>query len=271
MKVTNLSVSSPMQINGQDVGEALLAVGAVISIGTSFLRFETHSPDMPPTPPPPTSVQLLELAEKASVKTSTGMGTYSSTLSSDLPFANPKIQQKRNPLFYVVVVGVLAFTAFIATMQSRNARKMSPIRTAEIVDKELESIQSERDKLVQRRIREGKDTEAFEQAQSAFIKGFRDYREGNFKRAITNLDAARALYPDHPQATRYRLLASQHLDQLVQDTMREARGQVERNQYKLAISNYRKVIVLLDDANNPTFREARLQIERLQEVLKGDL
>lgn len=81
-----------------------------------------------------------------------------------------------------------------------------------------------------------------ESAQSYYIKGFRDYRQGQYSRAISSFQATLSFNPNHVLARRYLNQSLKREAQLVQFSFDQARRYREKNNFRFCISSAQIVI-----------------------------
>ncbi|HEX4923301.1 MAG TPA: hypothetical protein VFV50_04415, partial [Bdellovibrionales bacterium] len=145
----------------------------------------------------------------------------------------------------------------------------SGIRSEEQVQAEIEATQKRKEEIARIKRAEGQFSQQYIEAQAAYIQGFRDYREGNFSRAIQSFTAALALYPGHELAAKYKKLSERRLDEMVQASLFEARRNMEQNKYELAKAAYKNIMIMVNDPNNKTFIEAKERYEEIELLLSG--
>jgi len=133
----------------------------------------------------------------------------------------------------------------------------------------LQTIKDDTDEAYREKVSQGMYTRQYLEAQSAYIQGFRDYREGFYSRAIQNFTAALALYPSHALAQKYKRLAEQRRDELIQYHMSEGKRNFEQNKYEMAKANYRNVMILINNPTQITYQEAKQRLLQIEILLRG--
>ncbi len=240
MKVRNLSSKAPMYVNGQECKEAHMQAGSVLKIGNTELVLVLQNSPAVSEPQAVNNVQP-QVEEK----------------------------QKRSPIFYILVLIVIAL-AYLGL--SNEPKKEDPItlRDQEMIQTEIEESKKIAEQLANKRHTSGKETKQYLDAQESYLKGFRDYREGNYPRAITSFEAAIALYPHHPLANEYLVLAKRKLGEEIQFYMQEGNRFFENSQYRKAISSYKTVMVLIKDKNNPNYKAANAKLQQARAIIEGN-
>ncbi|MBX9767778.1 MAG: FHA domain-containing protein [Bdellovibrionales bacterium] len=267
--------SQPLLVNGVQTNGGLLGHGAIVTIGDTHMQFEfTTSASAPATSQ---SLKVQTAAPGAltppsarvavSQQPAVSASPYQSKVSFD-PSTSPTANAgKRN--FYILVAVIVLVGGWLFTDNAAKKKEGVKLGNEERSLEEVKSIQERAQKMLEQKTRAGRDTEQYQMAQSAYVRGLRDYREGNYKRAIGSFDAALALYIEHQLARRYKELARVKLDQQIQSAILEARKQYESQHYKAAIGSYRQALPLVDDKNSATFKEATARIREIELILEG--
>lgn len=231
-------------VNGQNCREAQLKPGDLFAMGDTQFQIQTNLGAVPVAPGP---------ANRAA-------NPFPQTVAAE--------EERNNmPLVvgFVVIVGLLFFV-----LQGGNKKSVeSGIRSEEQVQAEIEATQKRKEEIARIKRAEGQFSQQYIEAQAAYIQGFRDYREGNFGRAIQSFTAALALYPGHELAAKYKKLSERRLDETVQYSMFEARRYMEQNKYELAKAAYKNIMIMVNDPNSKTFLEAKERYEEIELLLSG--
>ena len=114
-----------------------------------------------------------------------------------------------------------------------------------------------REQIESTREEEGRNTQQFRSAQSYYIRGFRDYQQGQYRRAVEAFDTALSFFPNHTLARRYRTLAQRRLDEFIQYNMIEGRRYRERNNHSMCAAAFRNVMTVVRDQRDPTYIQAK--------------
>ena len=216
--------STGVIVDGQKSSRAFLSNGSKIVIGSTTFLFKKIVDYKPAAPRDP----------------------YTPSKSSSKSSDSKKIR------FYgivavVIIVGLYLFTS--------NPPPPPPLKTPSI-DEEIELSKKRQESLIKDQLQSGKASRQYLDAQAAFTKGLRDFREGLFKSAVISFSATLAIYPEHPTARRYLRLAQLKLDQQVQFLMNEGTRFMEQNKYQHAKASFKNVMVLINDKDNKVYQEA---------------
>jgi pSer/pThr/pTyr-binding forkhead associated (FHA) protein len=255
IEISDVSDRNKVVVNGEEVTSRVLIPGALIQLGD-------------------TKFQLKQLPSSAATKELAAQNTQSMDLYDrmDAPARRPSgsrrpRQKKSNSFYFIVAIIALVF---IWLLTSNTKKTVSPnLRTQQDVEltiqgnnKLIESLQAERD-------RQGLGNRQYEEAQPNFVKGFRDYRKGQYDRAIESLQACLSLYPEHPQCQRYLKLAQKKFSELIQYHMVLGNKYRAQNQFSACMSAYRNAMVMIKNTTDKTYLEAKSGHEAC-ELLSGE-
>ena len=119
-------------------------------------------------------------------------------------------------------------------------------------------------------LEKGKDTQQYAEAQGFYLRGFREFRESNFGRAIQDFEAALALYPNHPLAKRYLERSRLKLSELITQALERGERDFQNEKYMNAFNEYRTVILLTNDPRNKNYELSQKRIETIQLILTNN-
>jgi pSer/pThr/pTyr-binding forkhead associated (FHA) protein len=266
--------SQPLLVNGVQTNGGLLGHGAIVTIGDTHLQFEFTTSSVqqttqilrPSAVPAIAQSNLSVPPAKVAIPQAVSASPYQSKVSYD-SLDSQSDSGKRN--FYILVGAIVLIGVWLFSGNVGKKKEAVKLGSEERSLEEVKSIQERAQKMMEQKTKAGRDTEQYQMAQSSYIRGLRDYREGNYKRAIGSFDAALALYIDHQLARRYKELAKLRLDQQIQGAILEARKQYESQHYKSAIGSYRQALPLIDDKNAATYKEATARIKEIELILDG--
>lgn len=159
------------------------------------------------------------------------------------------------------VILLVAFMVF--NKKSKSTSKEFEITDEMVVQKELESISKVNKEKQEEILRKGKNTPRYNEAQAFYKRGFREFREGNYSRAVENFNAALALFPSHKLAKRYLDRSRLRYQKQVTDAIARAERAFELQKYREAESEYKTVKLLVRDPNNETYQLAEKRLEAI--------
>jgi tetratricopeptide (TPR) repeat protein len=163
---------------------------------------------------------------------------------------------------------VLAIIAWLLNSEVVK-KKADPIKTSEQTDADIK----EADKLRQtaetdRKKRVGTTTE-IKQAQENYVKGFRDYKKGQYERAVEAFQACLSLYPDHILCNRYLRLAQKRFDEIIEVQMVLGRKYRDQGLYRECMNAFQNVMFMVKDFNSPRYKEAKANFEACNAFVEG--
>ena len=244
-------------LNGEPTRMAYLEPGQVVTIGSTSFRLGTVAPSSLPMAQP---LSVAPTPQPASAPASMGYATTGATAFT----------AKKKPPVLLIGLALIVVVGALLNQGEKAKPKVPETSVSKKADVEIELTNKRLDDLIRERNTQERDSITYKDAESAFIEGYRDFREGNYKRARDAFSAAASLNPNHKFATRYQSLASQRLEQSITQAMTAAQIHTERNQFKQALAAYKRVMFLTDDVNDKRFQEAKIKVEELDIILKGN-
>lgn len=172
-------------------------------------------------------------------------------MNMNAPSLSPKA------LLYLVVGMVLVGGYFYMNEGPKNGKTPLEIRSTEQIQNDLLRSQQAVEAVKRQKSANNIESKQYENAQQYYVKGFRDYKQGQYARAIQSLQAALSFYPQHPLARKYLDLSRRKMDEFVQYNMLQGRRYKDRGNYRLCQSSFRNVLVSVMDPNNKTYIEAK--------------
>lgn len=242
----NISTNNRVFVDGVEISEILLMPNSTIRLGDTELQLFVSGleslPEMPQS-------QISEMQ----------MGIAAPT---------PAAEKKRNPLFYVYIILGLG-GLYLLLSDSGSSPEETLLNDDAQIQTEILEAQKITEQLQNLKYTSGKDSKQYLDSQEEYLKGFRDYREGNYSRSITSFQAALALYPKHELARKYEVLSKRKLDEMIQTSMQDANSYMEQGRYTEAQSSYRTAMILIKSPDNLTYREAKAKYDQAQAIIEG--
>ncbi|MGE3975570.1 MAG: FHA domain-containing protein [Bdellovibrionales bacterium] len=280
--IKDMGSRNGVHINGRKIEETTIQPGEPVQIGDTVFVINKEAPLALPSlsvVPPVSSTPSSQLQSPYPSLSATnayprplGIVPPPGMPRSSLPQTPPssalqKFLREKPKLVVGIVLGAL-----VLLLMSSGAKKKKAdygLRTEDQVNAEIADIEKKKTELARQKVNSAQFSEQGKEAQAAYLQGFRDYREGNYSRAIQSFTAALALLPDHSLAQQYKRLSERRLDELVQFNLLEGKRHMEQNKYELARSNYRNVQILINDTTNRTWQEAAGQLQVIDLILTG--
>lgn len=255
-EINSLNDKNPVLVNGREITRAVLNEGDIVTLGETEVQFSMAN-DVPlrlmadpglPMHAPPQSMAIPQ-------------GPRSSRPRATKPPAN-------NKRFYIY--GALALVVLYFIFGSPTKKKDDfGLRTEQQTAADIEEAN---------KLREAQDSENLKrvdaslmgrQAQENYVRGFRDYRKGQFERAGESFQACLALDSGHVLCNRYLRLAQRKNNEMIQHYVLLGRKYREQNQYQSCRSAFRNVMVMVKDANNETYKLAKANYETCNAFIEG--
>ena len=102
------------------------------------------------------------------------------------------------------------------------------------------------------------NTPAYKNAQIAYLRGIRDYRQGLFGRAIENFRVCRTLFPKHKLCSGYLKKSQMKYEQLAQKNLILGKSYMEKKQYRQCSASFKTVMTMMSfNKNSKLYKEAQ--------------
>ncbi len=234
--------------NGQHSLEHKLHLGDRIQIGDTVFLFG----------PKPTALKLASPSTTAMASAAPRMNPAPTT---QVP---PRPPEKRQFIFLFFIFGAIFFVlAFFISGSSGTKKKAFPVNDERVIEEHVENIDKMNEAAQLEIIKKGKNTVQYNEAQSFYLQGFREFRESNFSRAIYNFETALTLYPEHLLAKRYVSRAKLKLNQEITAALERGERNFQAKRYKQAYGEYKAVLNLSGDIKS---KNAQLALKRIEAI-----
>jgi pSer/pThr/pTyr-binding forkhead associated (FHA) protein len=238
--ITDLGSQNGVIVNEQKHKKVTLVEGDKIILGQTVYKFNIINLD----------------ANDIKVPTSTKEIRKSSSSSAEAPKKNPKI--------IIILVAAAAFFYFLNGDENADTNSDSKVRKDrskmnEVADEYAQAI--DKKKSIE-------DKEIEEKVNQFIQKGLREFREGNYFRAIEEFNNALRESPNHGRASFYLNRTKQALDREIEGHQLKGRQEWDSLKMDSAISSYCSIERLLQNyPEDERFKEADENIKRLEEKL----
>lgn len=167
----------------------------------------------------------------------------------------------------IIVVGIGLF--WFLNEGQKSTKKSTELRqeydVSESINQSIEAVKG----IESEKQNKGEDTLQFKVAQENYIKGFRDYRQGQYARAMQSFQAALSFYPAHDLARKYWTLSKRKFDEKVQLLMIQGRNYYGKNNYRLCKSSFASVMIMMKDPADLIYKEAKQYYDECSLRLEG--
>jgi len=296
LRIVNLSTKSFLAVNGNQEDAAVLEAGSIVLIGETEFRVDFQSPagDLPSIPhdlvEPKTKVHfendavvvqmpVLQQTKPTPLQPSVmgpmnpgmmggaagGSPNYGANLPGQMGLPPPnRPRSSRNKIkrgdsgskttFYVVVAVITIFFGWLMTSGPAKKKELT-FRSTEQIEKDIETSKEDLKEFEARR--EKLDNVQFRRAQENYIRGFRDYKQGNYSRARESFQVVLNLDPDNELAKRYYQLSKLKFDEMVKFHMLQGNRYREKKNWRMCASSYFNVMTMVSNNQDPVFKEAK--------------
>lgn len=229
--VTDLGSQNGIVINDLKVTQHHLIDGDKIIIGQTVFKYTIHNNKALSVVDDDDEMEEFDEDEKPSKK----------------PKSKEKEKKSRKRLF--MLIGVFALIYFVLD-GSDEPKKVKKESTAEDISNTLVAVYKEQKKI------EDKDTR--DKVDTFIHRARREYREGNYFRAIEELNLCLILAPNHGYCSFLERKAKQRFDDTIRQHFEKAKIDVDSLKYKAALIEYCAVVRLLDEVRKAGKKDLRL-------------
>jgi pSer/pThr/pTyr-binding forkhead associated (FHA) protein len=276
-EISALSSNNVLKINGEATQGALLKEGDIVCCGETEIQFQQLEMTKSKSRPEP-SLRVVTTHPSSIARSQPQaqppqpMGPPTSMSQTQTQFQMPPPSKPRKPKSNNTRFYIYAFAALLmAWVLSGGAipKKKTSLRSEEQIKNDIEAAEKLQQQAEMARPNGGTARFEVQQAQENFVKGFRDFRKGQYERALESFRSCLALYPDHVLCNRYARLAEKKFGELIQYQMVLGRKYREQNQYRACQSAFRNVMVMIKDQSSTTYREAKANFDACNALTEG--
>lgn len=171
-----------------------------------------------------------------------------------------------------VFYGLIAFVAILGLtlMNGSSTKKVAEeLRKSDDVESDATATKENVSKLEDSLKKSGKDKDIYLTVHQFYLKGFRDYQNGQYGRAILNFQTVLAINSGHELARKYEGLARRKLDEMVRFEMATGSKYKSQGNYRMCAAAYKNALSYILDTKDPSYSQAE-QSFRECELLQKD-
>ncbi|MFT6068555.1 MAG: pSer/pThr/pTyr-binding forkhead associated (FHA) protein [Bacteriovoracaceae bacterium] len=233
--VTDLGSQNGIVINDLKVTQHQLIDGDKIIIGQTVFKYSVHNNK---------ALSVVEDSEDEDDEEE-----YEEEKTSRKPKSKEKEKKSRKRLF--MLIGVLGLVYFLLDGNDTGSKKkQKTTESPEDITETLNMVYNEQKKI------EDKDTR--DKVDTFIHRARREYREGNYFRAIEELNLCLILAPNHGYCSFLERKAKQSFDATIRQHFEKAKIDVDSLKYKAALIEYCAVVRLLDEVRKAGKKDLRL-------------
>ncbi|AHI04841.1 hypothetical protein BDW_01655 [Bdellovibrio bacteriovorus W] len=168
------------------------------------------------------------------------------------------------------IIGILGIVVWFFMSGTKSEKKdENAIRNSMISLQDVADAEKRNQELLTIK-KEKYDSVQYRRAQENFVKGFRDFQQGQYARAREAFQVVLNLDPDNELAKRYFHLSKIKFDELVKFNMIQGNRYREKRNWRMCQSNYSNVLTMLHNRkDDPTFKEAKQYYDECTLNLEG--
>lgn len=264
--VKDLKSSHGVLVNGKKISVASLQLGDQIVFGSTKMILQDASTEIRSIASG--GAALPSLKDPTPLKQNSG-GPITSKDRLDR-MARPPTSKPNSisPVILLIAALLIGGAAYFATAPQSGTKKSGfQFKDSATLNEQLSTSMQDNERLEAEIRSAGKDSQLYSEAQGFFLRGFRDYREQNYSRAIQNFEAALALYSSHPTARVYLEKTRLKLNQIVTEALARGEKDFSLQKYQKALNEYNTVINLVNNPDDPNVRLARKRKEAIELIM----
>ncbi len=242
--VKNLSENNKLRVDGKTVSRADLKNNSIIVVGSSKIKFTVEL--LMSTTPINNNFSLAEHKPDNSFASAGKEPQHAHAIQE---------KKKSNIIFIIVIFSIIVGAAYIFTSETKTFNPLE-IQSTEDIEASIDTANELRLDEAKAFKQKGLHTEAFQEAQSNYIKGFRDFKKGQYVRAIPSFQACLSLFPKHSLCQRYQKLSYKKHDELIQYNMALGKKYFDQGQYKACMATFNNAKIMISNTNSKIYKEA---------------
>ena len=272
--LVNLSQKNFVLINGVRIQTEKLSGDCTIQIGETELKFKqerlplaknaipSFSQAMPSPPQQMPAMQSYAPSQAHhQMPTSATAGFSGHETGAHQPpqpaagGLGPLLQNKRVRFYGIIAIAALVAWFFLSGGKKKS-KDPNAIRMSDQIQLDIQNSEDAKKKFEERK--EKFSTVEYSRAQENFIKGFRDFQQGQYARSREAFQVVLNLDPENDLAKRYLQLAKIKFDELVKFSMIQGSRYREKKNWRKCQSSFFNVMTMLQNRkDDPTYQEAK--------------
>jgi pSer/pThr/pTyr-binding forkhead associated (FHA) protein len=269
-----LSESNAMKINGRETQSTTIKDGDIITIGDTDIRFNTTNTKFrtKETSAPRSSLGWTPQIVTHPAPQAVSPSPYQYPAQpAPTPRSSKRSKPKSNNSRVYIYGGIVLVGIWLFTGGTIKKKKEITIRTQEQIDQDIESAKKLQEAAEELRKQSNQNSSPeMRQAQENYVKGFRDFRKGQYERALESFQACLSLAPEHVLCNRYLRLSQRKFSELIQYHMVLGRKYRDQEQYMACRAAFRNVMFMVKDFSSPIFKEAKANFDACNSFVEGN-
>lgn len=276
-EVISLNDSNLVLVNGKEIERARLNDGDIVTFGETEIQYNSTSTHAGGTSEEP-EVQLAVVREPQARGGGGASHAYPipaqeyAAPQPAMAYRPPRRAKNKKPsggagrLIIYVVLGLIIF--YLAS-PSPKKKAATALRTEQQIQADIETANKLKESSENASMKRLDTSVTGRQAQENYVRGFRDYKKGQYERSLISFQACLALNPQHVLCNRYLRLGQRKFNEIVQYEIVLGRKYRDQNQFQACRAAFRNVMYMVKDANSPAFKEAKANYEACNALIEG--
>lgn len=169
----------------------------------------------------------------------------------------------------IIVAAAVLPLLFLFLLPSKKKAKVKVFTSFQKIEKEIKSIKQQTSDLYKKQQKAGVRDQLYKKAQVFYLSAFREYKQGKYQNATSLFQACLSLIPEHKLCNRYIILARRKFLELIQYHMLLGQKYLKQHQNKACKTAFKNVMIMLNNTNNSTYKEAEVNFQLCSLRLKG--
>ncbi|MGZ3722801.1 MAG: FHA domain-containing protein [Bdellovibrionales bacterium] len=261
-EIAAASDANPVMVNGKEVQRAVLNDGDIVILGETKIQFNLTTGAESANSGYTSGHTQIALVEPA-----TPIRSYAQP-AAPRPRAKSSRTKKNNSgrlVFYFII----AIVGLFFMLPSSKKKTVKTLRTEQDQEADIAEANKLNEAGQNMALKKIDESLTARQAQENYVRGFRDFRKGQFERSLDSFQACLALDPAHALCTRYLRLAQRKFSEIVQYDIILGRKYREQNQYKACRASFKNVMQMVKDANSAAYKEAKANYDACNTMAEG--
>lgn len=268
--IQNKSGKNFMLVNEEKVDTFEVIDTATLQVGESILEIRI---DKPKPAGRPNELMNSSGGHLSSVPTGMAAGNVARSRGSSAPPRRPPSAQSflDNPRarFYGLILFIGLIGWYLLSSTGPTKEPPPPIRSEQDVLKSIEDSQKAVKDLLTEQQKTGQNSLQFKTAQEHYMRGFRDYRQGQYARAMQSFQAALSFFPNHELARTYWTISKRKFDERVQFEMMQGQRYLGKHNYRMCKASFQNAMAMLKDETDKNYKEAKQKAQECDLRLSG--
>jgi hypothetical protein len=265
-EIVALNEANPVCVNGEECSRALLKDNDVVTLGGTEVQFNMTA-SAAETPAFSNSTELAIVNPTIPLPAAPAHSRSPAPARPRSSSSRKKNKSNPNRLVIYAVLGIVVL--FFATATPRKKKNELALRNEQKIQADIDEANKLEEKANQMPIKRLDDSPMLRQAQENFVRGFRDYRKGQYERSLDSFQACLVLDPNHQLCTRYLRLAQRKFSELVQYDIILGRKYRDQNQFRACRASFKNVMTMVKDANSSPYKEAKANYDACNSMVEG--